>query len=439
MAELITESGVTSMLRAEAARIDSISKSGEVFLGGRSTSRSLVQRYVLAGDSSVIKSIILGACFRSEKLGPGSADILLEIFPIILRNSLASSAFNFKQKVNQVKDLRTSLDEKRILFARKTCREIIQIEVERLGAEARPLVERALEIGNPFSTFKTARSNLEVSTVSKRDGYNFYIESPVSAMTGKSGSWNRKDCDVVVIDGIIEKVSELHHLLEVYSASKRPLCIICRDAIGDVRTTIRHNNLRGTIDVCLVTFGYDEVRANLLVDAAVCSGCDVVSSLQGDLISSALSKVTTVDRVTASDSCTTIFNARSMKSVLDHRLRIEGKMQESDPLVSQYLEKRLSSLMSDVVQIEVGSDALRTNPGTMEEIDAFFRRLGAYISSGYFTREDMLDDLQVISVFKGIESCSLPEILPASSFLCLVRFTQQLLVDLIATGAIVKT
>jgi hypothetical protein len=244
---------------------------------------------------------------------------------------------------------------------------------------------------------------------------------------------------VVVIDGIIEKVSELHHLLEVYSASKRPLCIICRDALGDVLTTVRHNNLRGTIDVSLITFGYDEVRANLLVDAAVCAGGDVVSSLQGDLISSALSKVVTVDRVVATDSCLTIFNTKSMRAVLDHRLRIEGKMQNSDPMVAQYLEKRLTSLMSDVVQIEIGSDSLRTNPGVMEEIDGFFRKLSAFVSSGYFTREDMLDELQSISIFKGIESCSLPDILPASSFLCLVRFTQQLLVDLIATGAIVKT
>jgi hypothetical protein len=114
-------------------------------------------------------------------------------------------------------------------------------------------------------------------------------------------------------------------------------------------------------------------------------------------------------------------------------------MQNSDPMVAQYLEKRLTSLMSDVVQIEIGSDSLRTNPGVMEEIDGFFRKLSAFVSSGYFTREDMLDELQSISIFKGIESCSLPDILPASSFLCLVRFTQQLLVDLIATGAIVKT
>ena len=439
--QVLTENLVDLEMRGVLRRIDDVLKDsgGDVRIGSLATSRSTLQKYIMSGETSVIQRMILDACFRAEALGPGSADLVFEVSTALLKNHSAKAMVDNEHKVLVSKKIRESLDKEVIVSSRRPDIVSLSSALEGLPHISQRIASEAIKLGNPFSTYKVSRGNISETSSRKIDGYNFHVTSPVSAVTGKSSAWDRYRCDVVVIDGIVESVSELHHLFEMYSASGRPLCIVCREVKPEIVTTIRHNNLRGTLDVTVCTFGYDEIRANLLVDAAVCVNGDVVSSMQGDLISTAHSKVVTVDRVVISDSLLTVYNSGSSSRVAEHRTRLEKKISESDQATGEMIEKRLPSLISDSISITVGISDMSSDPSTIENLDRFFRTLRSLLSHGYLVKEDIDDLIENNEIFRGIDLCKFPSVIPTASFLSFLRYTQQLLVDLILIGAIVKS
>jgi hypothetical protein len=161
--------------------------------------------------------------------------------------------------------------------------------------------------------------------------------------------------------------------------------------------------------------------------------------MQGDLISTAHSKVVTVDRVVISDSLLTVYNSGSSVRVAEHRARLEKKISESDQATGEMIEKRLPSLISDSISITVGISDMSSDPSTIENLDRFFRTLRSLLSHGYLVKEDIDDIIENNEIFRGIDLCKFPSVIPTASFLSFLRYTQQLLVDLILIGAIVKS
>tara|TARA_R110002060_G_scaffold15376_2_gene21426 strand:- start:3203 stop:4513 length:1311 start_codon:yes stop_codon:yes gene_type:complete len=102
--------------------------------------------------------------------------------------------------------------------------------------------------------------------------------------TGKLKTWERNDVCCIIIDGIVEKVSELDNILSKLSQNKRPAVIFARGFGEEVVATLLANFLKETLDVIPFKVAYDLRGANMLKDIAVCVNGDVVSSLKGELI-----------------------------------------------------------------------------------------------------------------------------------------------------------
>ncbi len=420
-------------------------KDDQVYIGNSATAQSLVQKLIMDKDSDSLKKIILDACFRAESVGPGAGDLILSNVNFFLDHLIKLRRFDRSSWGEIVKNSRSITSDSFMIHSHKLNRSVFSSFVDSIPDPARSVINEALEVGSPSTSYKVSRSNRINTSCTRDSGYKFHVASPLRDTTGKGQEWTRRNVDVIVIDGIIESVTEIHHILERYSSTRQPLCIVCRNAAPEVLTTLRYNNLRGTLDVVLCTFGYDELRANLLVDAAICCGVDVVSSLQGDLINTSISKIGVVDRITLSDSLFTLQNSRSTSSVSEHRKRLQQKYDGSDPMVGAVIEKRLASLVNDIVRIEVGLDTLDKDPRAIELIDSFLRSMTAYMKSGYILRKDMLSFLNSngsIRILSGAAdkeiSWNLPDMLPTASFLSFVRYTIQLSVDLIGIGLIVR-
>ena len=443
----IDESEVGELLSKHISRLHRlVSASDEpVYIGSRSASASLVQKYIMDGSSDSFKKIILDTCFRAEATGPGSGDLIIKNIGRILGRYLRMKRYAPSLSSQITREARDLTGASWTIESKRFNRSQMDALLLSTSPVIRTLVEETIETGSPVSTFKVQRSNETQSRVKRYDGYRFDVQSPLHEVTGRRAEWTRKNADIIVIDGIIESISEIHHVLERYSTSKQPLCIVCRNAAPEIITTLRHNFLRGTLDVVLCTFGYDELRSNLLVDAAVCAGVDVVSSLQGDLINTSMEKIGTVDKITLTDSFLSMVSSRNSESVNSHRKRIMQRIEGSDPAVVEVLQKRLACLVGDIVHIHVGTDLIDKESRAVEEIDALFRTLTAYIRTGYITRDEMasfLDEHPAVSSILGTgyrgSEWQLPEVLPASSFLAFVRYTIQLSVDLISIGLLVE-
>ena len=101
----------------------------------------------------------------------------------------------------------------------------------------------------------------------------------------KKNDISENDISVIIIDGIVESVGEIHHLLDHFSSTKKSLLMIARGFGEEVIATLGINYNRGTLKAYPICAPLDVGSANLINDMAVIAGSDIVSSLKGDLIS----------------------------------------------------------------------------------------------------------------------------------------------------------
>ncbi len=128
------------------------------------------------------------------------------------------------------------------------------------------------------SRYVVERSPARLDSVEFVDSYEFKhaskpVESPVVMDNAR----------VLVADGYVENVTEIHAVLDRCGREKERLLICGRGFSDDVLHTLAVNRARGTLVAYALTFPFDEDDANTLVDIATIVGGDVVSSLKGQL------------------------------------------------------------------------------------------------------------------------------------------------------------
>jgi len=276
----------------------------------------------------------------AEVLAPGSFNETLSLITIKLEKfSKGNHKFNFEDYSRVNSRLATADDLHRVVHS---------IDETYL----RDVLNTALELAGYGGKISVEKSSSASSSVEVTRGYNFQIapcwDLTMIATTPK----------VAIIDGYVEKVSELHHLLEAASASKEPLVIFGRGYHDDVINTLRVNFTRGTLIAVPILVNFDLDGINTLNDIAVVCGSDVVSSNKGDLISSIdYVGLKRVDRVTIRRDVVSIDNASTRREVNIHRSNLLKKRAESPAFdVSKLIDKRIRSLNGRQVIVRLPDD-----------------------------------------------------------------------------------
>ena len=110
------------------------------------------------------------------------------------------------------------------------------------------------------------------------DNYEFqHASKPVE------GTIVMDNARVLVADGYVESVSEIHAILDRCGRDGERLLICGRGFSDDVLHTLAVNRARGTLVAYALIFPYNEEDANTLVDIATILGSDVISSLKGQV------------------------------------------------------------------------------------------------------------------------------------------------------------
>lgn len=163
---------------------------------------------------------------------------------------------------------------------------------------------------------------------------------------------------VACVDGYIESVSEIHKVLEQASESKETLIIFLRGLSNEVIHTLKVNYDRGTLRVIPIITKFDVDGSNILNDIAVVSGCDVVSSLKGQLFSSIdVPTLPRVDSVDITSLGVMIENSSTNSNVDRHISFLQKKILSSDSdFVRDVLTKRLQQLGMSRVTIKLIND-----------------------------------------------------------------------------------
>lgn len=244
-----------------------------------------------------------------------------------------------------------------------------------LTKEAMDILRTVIEYSSKTSTV-TIKKSIRESYVEISEGYNFRVTSQLQLP-----SLALERVAIACVDGYVESVSELHHLFVSLAESKIPCLLFTRGLADEVLNTIKINNDRKTMTVFPYLVPYDLDSVNVLVDLAVTSGTDVISSTKGQLISTL-----THDNLGSGYNCN-VFNHAvkynnpfTRKRVFEHVSNLKNKMEEKVE-IQDILSKRLQSLSAR--NIEIGIPDGVNYFSLHQQLDEGIRTISSMIKSDY--------------------------------------------------------
>lgn len=382
---LLSESEISRRARGACNDINQMCGSGEVItsLGyHRDPVQTLLMRRGFNKDSLVVP-IVESSAIQAEKQAAGSGELFLRIFSHEMSKEIARKSVGLEQDPEWEK---------------------ILVEVERRSVPARKksLTSIFSTIGDPYSRimnqiFETICADDKVlvrksasseTQISRDPGFSFE-NLGVDPRFFSKGSWSKSHVRCILIDGIIERVSEIHAFLEEVSRLKTPCVIFCLDALPEVYETLITNFLTGSLDVILVKIPVDEVNINTLVDLGMILGIEPISASAGDPISVGIKgQKSFADKVTLARGKISVERRDSNENVRGHIQNLRKRISENIDL-AQILEPRIRNLSSSTIRVNIGIEDQKRDPSIVERLDRTFRSLPKILKSGFIEKSEL--------------------------------------------------
>ncbi len=206
------------------------------------------------------------------------------------------------------------------------------------------------------SRYVVERVPSKVDNVEFVDSYEFkHTSKAVEGVVTMDGA------RVLVADGYIETVAEIHNILDRCGREGERLLICGRGFSDDVVHTLTVNRQRGTLTAYALTFPFNADDANTLVDIAAVVGGDVVSSLKGQLFSTIeLASLPRIKHIRLRGQSLDIRGDVGDGRVAAVLLGVQNKLAESEDPVRSILERRVRRLTGAcmIVRLSDGIDHL---------------------------------------------------------------------------------
>ena len=188
-----------------------------------------------------------------------------------------------------------------------------------------------------------------------------------------------KNYRYIIVDGIVETVGEIHHMLYQASLNKEPYVLFCFGVSEEVKQTIIKNNAMNKFriyPVCLDSS--DENTLNVLNDIAAIHGSDVITSAMGQTISQEVRKKLKVGKHISFRPGKIILKPCVEKIEIElHREFIKKRIQDAklkSDVKIEPLQQRLKNLTAERVNIYL-PEMMTRDKKSLRELDYFFRFL----------------------------------------------------------------
>lgn len=328
-------------------------------------------------DSDVERSvfeIILGHAFKTERMGPNGFTVMIKQLLKTLSCTNGIQQHFDKSEASEgilgaLPDSPSSVDIDWVIKEYSSMITPINLAILR----------QAIKLAGMTGKIVVEKTQSDVASVELVRGYTFKL-SPTWHMTAKI------DCPhIICIDGFIESVSEINKLLQDASETKQPVILFARGFHEDVKQTLKVNYDRGSLHVIPVVVRFDLDGINTLKDIVVVAGCDMVSSLKGDLISNVnLREMPTIDSVVINHNKVVIMNFRASANVALHLQDLQRRRSETiiDDVAS-LLDARIRSLSPNHVVIRLPDDSMFVS--SSQAIDYALRAVRSLVDHGSIT------------------------------------------------------
>ncbi len=315
-----------------------------------------------------LRNLIVNSVVSSEFKQGGSGAICL-ITLIYLLNRYGQDKISGSKTLN-IEEINKEIEKISCLSKRASTEDVLNV-IKTLNSDptSYTVFEKSIKMAGGRGSIYVEKHASDVTKLTRRNGYEFPGNIP-EVFLAASGARNSIDFltpKICIIDGIIERVSEINGLIHSSYKQQTPLIIVARGFNGDVQNTLGVNFNSGNLSVVPFCVPYDEFGANLVNDICVVSGCDIISSLKGEVISSVLwEDLSAVEKTSISlvKESLIIENSTTKNSVDRHKHKIRKKfiqksgvdLETDGGLSTDVLEKRLSCLMGDGIRLSIGED-----------------------------------------------------------------------------------
>ena len=185
----------------------------------------------------------------------------------------------------------------------------------------------------------------DYTSLKKSSSFKVRVDPNFSLLT-KQKEFSKSNCNIIVADGVIESVSEIHHILEYFSSNKEFCFIVCRGYANDVISTLGKNFIKKSLNIVPGLLITDIESINSLKDISIVSAADIISTLKGDNFSSFdLSTLQKVESIKLNENRLEINNLSQHKNVINLVKNLRKQIEdENQPDKIELLEKRISFL-----------------------------------------------------------------------------------------------
>lgn len=382
--EIEREKEIVSRIRNACRDISQISENRLVVTGAGShldPVQTLVMRKG-ANNDHMIMPMIEAAAIQSEMKAAGAGELFLKIAARCISDDLSRRAVGLdydREWIQILERAKTST----IPFRKKDIYHLIKSG----GDIHRRIINEVFEIlkcDDSINVRKVASTKTEIS----RDSGYIFEGLSVDQRFFSFGNWDRKNVRIAMIDGFIEKVSEIHHFIEEAAQRRQPCIIFCIDALPDVSETLVKNFLSRNLDVILVKIPVTHDHVNTLNDLGVIFGEHPVAASLGDSIGVGITRNQIIaDKVLISRGKISIKDSKNKRAVDDHLRGLRSRL-ENDINLFPVLEPRMQRLKSSVIRVSVGMDDQKLDPNIVERLDRTFRSLPKVLKLGFIEKND---------------------------------------------------
>ena len=228
------------------------------------------------------------------------------------------------------------------------------------------------------TTISVRRSQAEFTTAKSDSGCS--VSASIDARV--TSSRVLQNPRIVLYDGNIDSVSQIHRVLADSAESGTSYLIVCRGLSDDVAHTVSVNNTRGTVHVILAVSRLDDLTIGAIDDIAAYTGSWVISAQSGESISSGFERLTQANGKFWIERSAVRSNSQPSESLASHVDRLRRDAVSSDQSVADFLEKRILGLSSSRFEIFLGMQDQKRYPGIMETVDSRMRTLVSSFTRG---------------------------------------------------------
>ena len=270
-------------------------------------------------ENSPYRNLLINYFKKAEYYYPGSSYFV----SVYISNLILNGKLDNKEKIKTEKNINVIFNYLSTISNKKSF-ELFKNILYFSGADA-------------TITCESSKNNELIVEKKCKPNFKANLDSDFSSIFFSNQKETTKDFIVSIVDGFIERESEIFSLFELSKKEKLPAILICRGISENAKKNIKQMILKNKTYVYPYVLKFDNNDPFLIKDLAKSCNTEIVSSEFFDNIYKDLEEKTNIVKITASMNSLT-FHEKSEELIKEINLQI--KKENIDFETKKYLQKR---------------------------------------------------------------------------------------------------